>query len=70
MAKYSSWADFERNAPIAYREGATPDRYRSGLSRIAPPGTAPKEDLVRSYGQGVADKADLFVDRYRRRMFE
>ena len=70
MGKYASWAEFERNVPIAYREGATPDAYRNGMNGIAPPGTNVKEGRVRSYGTGVDGKADIIPDRYRRAMFE
>ena len=70
MAKYASWSEFERNVPLSYREGATPDAYRRGMSGIAPPGMAVKEGRVRNYGSGVADKANLVVERYKRAMFE
>ena len=70
MAKYASWAEFERNVPIAYKESATPEAYRRGMNGIAPPGTSVKEGRVRNYGTGVEDKSALVVERYRRAMFE
>jgi len=70
MAKYASWAELERNVPIAYKEGATPEAYRRGMSGIAPSGMKVKEGRVRNYGTGIADKATLVVERYKRAMFE
>jgi len=70
MAKYASWAEFERNVPVSYKEGATPEAYRRGMNGIAPPGTSVKEGRVRNYGTGVEDKSTLLVERYRRAMFE
>ena len=70
MAKYASWAELERNVPISYREGATPEAYRRGMTGIAPPGMSVKEGRVRNYGTGVEDKSTLLVERYRRAMFE
>ncbi len=70
MAKYASWAELERNVPIAYKEGATPEAYRRGMSGIAPSGMTVKEGRVRNYGTGVAEKAPLVVERYKRAMFE
>ena len=70
MAKYASWSELERNVPIAYRESATPEAYRRGMSGIAPPGMTVKEGRVRNYGSGVQDKADLVVERYKRAMFD
>ena len=69
MAKYASWADFERNVPAAYRENATPDAYRAGLATIAPPGMTPRSDRVDNYRTGVDGKADRVVSGYRRAMF-
>jgi len=70
MAKYASWAELERNVPIAYREGATPEAYRRGMSGIAPSGMTVKEGRVRNYGTAVDGKAELVVERYKRAMFE
>ena len=70
MGKYANWAELERNVPLSYREGATPEAFRGGMQGIAPPGMAVKEDRVRAYGQGVDGKADVMVERYRRAMFE
>jgi hypothetical protein len=70
MAKYASWADFERNVPVAYRENATPEAYRSGLATIAPSGMTPRADRVRNYGTAVDGKAERVVSGYRRAMFE
>jgi len=70
MAKYASWAEFERNVPLSYKESATPEAYRRGMNGIAPPGTSVKEGRVRNYGTGVEDKSTLLVERYRRAMFE
>ena len=69
MAKYASWADFERNVPTAYRENATPEAYRAGLATIAPPGTTPRADRVTNYGSAVEGKAERVVSGYRRAMF-
>jgi hypothetical protein len=69
MAKYASWADFERNVPTAYRENATPEAYRAGLTTIAPPGTTPRADRVNNYGTAVEGKAERVVSGYRRAMF-
>ena len=69
MAKYASWADFERNVPEAYRQNATPTAYRAGLTQIAPPGTTPRADRVDAYGRGVDGKAERVVSGYRRAMF-
>ncbi len=70
MAKYASWAELERNVPLAYKESATPEAFRRGMTGIAPPGLKVKEGRVRNYGAGVADKAELVVERYKRAMFE
>ena len=70
MAKYASWAELEKNVPIAYKESATPEAYRRGMAGIAPSGMQVKEGRVRNYGAGVQDKAPLVVERYRRAMFE
>ncbi len=70
MAKYASWAELEKNVPIAYREGATPESFRRGMNGIAPPGMKVKEGRVRNYGNGVDEKADLVVERFKRAMFE
>lgn len=70
MAKYANWAELERNVPIAYREGATPESYRRGMTGIAPPGMTVKEGRVSNYKAGVDDKAELVVERYKRAMFE
>jgi hypothetical protein len=70
MAKYASWAELERNVPIAYKESATPEAYRKGMTVIAPSGMRVKEGRVSKYGSGVADKAPLVVERYKRAMFE
>jgi len=69
VAKYASWADFEKNVPAAYRENATPEAYRGGLAQIAPPGTTPRADRVDAYRKGVDGKADRVVSGYRRAMF-
>ncbi len=70
MAKYASWADFERNVPIVYRERATAEAFRAGLSVIAPPGMTPRTNRVEAYRRGVDGKAELVVEGYRRAMFE
>ena len=70
MAKYASWAELERNVPIAYREGATPEAYRAGMTGIAPSGMKVKEGRVSNYGTAVDGKAELVVARYKRAMFE
>jgi hypothetical protein len=70
MAKYASWAELERNVPISYKEAATPDAYRRGMSGIAPSGMRVREGRVSNYGKGVDDKANLVVERYKRAMFE
>jgi hypothetical protein len=70
MGKYASWAELERNVPISYREGATPEAFRSGMQGIAPPGMTVKEGRVSAYREGVDGKAELVVERYRRAMFE
>jgi hypothetical protein len=70
MAKYASWAELERNVPIAYKEGATPDAYRSGMTVIAPTGMKVREGRVSNYGRAVDGKAELVVSRYKRAMFE
>jgi len=69
MAKYASWADFEKNVPVAYRENATPEAFRAGLAGIAPPGTTPRVDRVEAYRRGVDGKAERVVSGYRRAMF-
>ena len=70
MSRYASWADLEKNVPIAYREGATPESFRSGMQGIAPPGMTVKEGRVNAYRDGVDGKAEVMVERYRRAMFE
>ena len=70
MGKYANWAELERNVPLSYREGATPESFRSGMQGIAPSGMSVKEDRVKAYGQGVDGKAEVMVERYRRAMFE
>jgi hypothetical protein len=70
MGKYANWAELERNVPLSYREGATPESFRSGMQGIAPSGMTVKEDRVKAYGQGVDGKAEVMVERYRRAMFE
>ncbi len=70
MAKYASWAEFERNVPISYREGATAEAFRSGMMGIAPPGMSVREGRVSNYRTGVEGKADIVVERYKRAMFE
>lgn len=70
MAKYADWSDFERNAPIIYKERATGDAYRRGMNKIAPPGMKVKEGRVTHYAAGVADKGDDLVAGYKRAMFE
>ena len=70
MGKYASWAEFERNVPISYRERATPEAYRTGMNGIAPPGTQVKEGRVSHYGDGVEGKGEIVVTGYKRAMFE
>ncbi len=70
MAKYASWAELERNVPIAYKEGATAESFRSGLVGIAPPGMKPREGRVTRYRSGVEGKAELVVEHFKRAMFE
>ena len=67
---YATWADLERNVPIAYREAATAESFREGMSRIAPPGMRPREGRVSSYERGVDGKAEMMVERWKRAMFE
>ncbi len=70
MGKYASWSDLERNLPIAYGEGATPEAYRTGMNGIAPPGMKIKEGRVTHYGDGVEGKGDRVVSGYKRAMFD
>jgi len=70
MAKYASWAELERNVPIAYKEGATAESFRGGMQGIAPPGMAVREGRVSNYRRAVEGKAELVVERYKRAMFE
>ena len=70
MGKYASWSDFERNVPIVYKEGATPEAYRTGMQGIAPSGMRVKEGRVTHYGDGVEGKGDVVVAGYKRAMFE
>ncbi len=70
MGKYASWSDFEKNVPIAYKEGATPEAYKSGMNGIAPNGLKVKEGRVKHYGDGVANKGEDLVNGYKRAMFE
>ena len=70
MAKYTNWAELEKNVPIAYKEGATAESFRKGLAGIAPPGMRPREGRVTNYRSGVEDKAELVVERFKRAMFE
>jgi hypothetical protein len=70
MAKYASWADFERNVPVAYRERATAEAFRDGLAGIAPPGMAPRANRVDAYRRGVDGKAERVVEGWRRAMYE
>ncbi len=70
MGKYASWSDFERNVPTAYKEGATPEAYRTGMNGIAPSGMKVKEGRVTHYGDGVEGKGDDMVTGYKRSMFE
>jgi hypothetical protein len=70
MGKYASWSDLERNLPIAYGEGATPEAYRSGMNGIAPPGMKVKEGRVTHYADGVEGKGDRVVSGYKRAMFD
>ena len=70
MGKYASWLDFEKNVPIAYKEGATPEAYRAGMEGIAPSGLRVKEGRVKHYGTGVEGKGNELVSGYKRAMFE
>ncbi|MFH1646558.1 MAG: hypothetical protein ABID71_02545 [Chloroflexota bacterium] len=70
MGKYASWLEFEKNVPVAYREKATPEAYRTGMNGIAPSGTKVKEGRVDHYGDGVNGKGEFVVSGYRRAMFE
>ena len=70
MGKYASWAEFERNVPTSYREGATGNTYRRGMDGIAPTGMRVKEGRVSAYESGVDGKAEVMVERYKRAMFE
>jgi len=70
MGKYASWNELERNVPLSYREGATPEAFRNGMQGIAPAGMSIKEGRVSAYGRGVDGKAEVMVERYRRAMFE
>ena len=70
MGKYASWSDLERNVPIAYGEGATPEAFRKGMNGIAPPGMKVKEGRVTHYGTGVEGKGDDVVAGYKRAMFD
>lgn len=70
MAKYASWAELERNVPLAYKEGATAEAFRGGMQGIAPAGMAVREERVSNYRRGVEGKADIIVERYKRAMFE
>ena len=70
MGKYANWSDFERNVPIAYKEGATPEAYKQGMNGIAPTGMKVKEGRVTHYGDGVEGKGDDVVSGYKRAMFD
>jgi len=70
MGKYASWSELEKNVPIAYGEGATPDAFRKGMNGIAPPGMKVKEGRVSHYGDGVEGKGDMVVSGYKRAMFD
>ncbi len=70
MAKYASWAELEKNVPIAYKEGATAEAFRGGMQGIVPPGMKVREVRVTNYRSAVEGKADLVVERYKRAMFE
>ena len=49
MGKYASHEELAGNAPPEYRDRTTQEVYRSGLSRIAPPGMKPKETRCRRF---------------------
>ena len=49
MGKYASHEELAGNAPPGYRDRTTQEVYRSGLSRIAPPGMRPKETRCRRF---------------------
>ena len=49
MGKYASHEELAGNAPPEYRDRTTQEVYRSGLSRIAPPGMRPKETRCRRF---------------------
>jgi len=70
MGKYASWSDLERNVPIAYKEKATPEAFRTGMQGIAPPGMKVKEGRVTHYRDGVEGKGDDMVAGFKRAMFE
>jgi len=49
VGKYASHEELAGNAPAEYRDNTTEEVYRSGLSRIAPPGMRPKEVRCRRF---------------------
>ncbi len=70
MGKYASWSDLEKNVPLAYKERATPESYRSGMNGVAPSGMKVKEGRVTHYRDGVDGKGDDVVAGFKRAMFE
>ncbi len=70
MGKYASWNEFEKNVPLAYKEKAPPESYRTGMNGIAPAGLKVKEGRVKHYGDGVDGKGEFVVTGYKRAMFE
>ena len=59
MGKYADHNELAGNAPPEYRDRTTQEVYRSGLSRIAPPGTRPKETRCRRFEERTDFRASV-----------
>lgn len=69
MARYSSYAELEAQAPAKYGRRATPAAFQAGLEQVAPPGRRPRSSVVQAYGAGVANKAQDWLREWTERMF-
>jgi len=56
MGKYASHEQFGVNAPINWRENTTREAYTKGMSRIAPPGMAPREQKGKRFEARTEEK--------------
>jgi len=71
MGKYVSYEEFSRNAPKKWADNTDPEKYKSGMNRIAPEGKSVKDERVRWYGAHTTEKeGKKWLDNYVTAMFE